>query len=206
MSRKKETGEFSRRSFIKGVGAGLVGSCVLPQTIKGAGQSLPSGDDAPDSGDKVKLALEVNGKSVSALIEPRTTLAQVLRDELQLTGTKIACNHGECGACTVLLDGKAVYSCHMLALDAVDRKVQTIEGLLEGEKLHPIQEAFVEHDGFQCGFCTPGQIMSAQALLNEHPRPTREQVLQGMSGNICRCAAYPHIIESVLAAADNLNR
>ena len=148
------------------------------------------------------LSLNVNGKSVTLMIETRTTLVEVLRDHLQLTGTKVSCNQGECGACTVLLDGKAVYSCHMLAIDAAGKEVITIEGLLSGEKLHPIQEAFVEHDGMQCGFCTSGQIMAAQDLLLKESKPTKQQVLEGMSGNLCRCGAYPHIIESVLAAAE----
>ncbi len=136
-------------------------------------------------------------------MEPQTSLAELLRHQLKLTGTKIVCNHGECGACTVLLDNKVVYACHMLALDAAGKSVITIEGLLQGEELHPLQKAFVDHDGLQCGFCTPGQIMAAQGLLLKNPHPTREEVLVGMSGNLCRCAAYPHIIESVLAAAQN---
>ena len=112
------------------------------------------------------------------------------------------CNHGECGACTVLLDGKAVYSCHLLALDAAGKEVVTIEGLMDGEKLHPIQEVFIEHDGLQCGFCTPGQIMSAQAIILENPSPGRKEIIKGMSGNLCRCAAYPNILKSAIAAAE----
>jgi xanthine dehydrogenase YagT iron-sulfur-binding subunit len=133
---------------------------------------------------------------------PETTLVEVLRDHLNLTGTKVTCNQGECGACTVLMDGKPVYSCHLLAVDAEGTEITTIEGLMDGEKLHPIQEAFIEHDGLQCGFCTPGQIMAAQGILNKKGNPTRDDILEGMSGNLCRCAAYPNILASAVAAAE----
>ena len=206
MCQDRKSKSFSRRSFIKGVSAGLVGGAALTSSVRAA--PLQEGPQTAGAArdNAVPLSLKVNGRTVKTAVEPRTTLAELLRGRLRLTGTKVACNHGECGACTVLLDGKAVYSCHLLALDAAGREVVTIEGLLEGEELHPIQEAFIEHDGFQCGFCTPGQVMAAQALLLEHPKPTREQVLEGMSGNLCRCGAYPHIIDSVLAAADRANR
>jgi len=161
-------------------------------------------DTAPPHKDKEMLILKVNGKPVRVLVEPRTTLAELLRGHLRLTGTKVVCNHGECGACTVLLDGKAVYSCHMLALDAAGKEVVTIEGLMDGENLHPLQTAFIEEDGLQCGFCTPGQVMAAYALLMKHPKPTVEQVKEGMSGNLCRCAAYPNIVKSVMAAAKKM--
>ena len=198
-SRSKGKG-ISRRKFIKGIGTGVIGGAVLP----GALSPEPPGKKKPPpplhEGKKL-LRFKVNGKAVRVLVEPRTTLAELLRDRLNLTGTKVVCNHGECGCCTVLLDGKAVYSCHLLALDAEGKHVITIEGLMEGEKLHPIQEAFIEKDGLQCGFCTPGQIMAARALLMKHPKPTIEQVKEGMSGNLCRCSAYPNIIDSVMAAA-----
>jgi len=207
-SRESRSDEFSRRSFMKGVGAGLVsGSALLgsgPAVAKTAGEEADRAAKAHEG--EVPLVLKVNGRTVRVLVESRATLAALLRDTLQLTGTKVSCNHGECGACTVLLDGKAVYSCHMLALDAAGREVTTIEGLLDGEKLHPIQKAFLEHDGYQCGFCTAGQILAAHALLREHPHPTREQVLSGMAGNICRSGAYPNIIESVLSAAGKKER
>lgn len=204
MSKENKMETFSRRSFVKGVGAGLMGSYTLLKPGRAAAKAKDEKAEklAEIHEGKTELSLTVNGKKVRVLVEPRETLAELLRERLQLTGTKISCNHGECGSCTVLLDGRAVYSCHMLALDAAGGEVLTIEGLLTGDKLHPIQEAFLEHDGLQCGFCTPGQIMSAQALLNKTPRPTRDEVLMGMSGNICRCSAYPKIIESVLAAAE----
>ena len=202
MSKDDKKNSFSRRKFIQGMSAGLVGSYALVTPKETSAQPA----SPPDTGDPVEgkevLSLKVNGEPVKVLIEPRTTLAELLRDKLQLTGTKVSCNHGECGACTVVIDSKSVYSCQMLALDAAGKNVTTIEGLLDGEKLHPIQEAFLEHDGYQCGFCTSGQIMAAHALLHKHRKPTREQVLDGMAGNICRCAAYPNIIKSVLAAAE----
>jgi aerobic-type carbon monoxide dehydrogenase small subunit (CoxS/CutS family) len=128
------------------------------------------------------------------------TLAEVLRDRLDLTGTKVCCNQGTCGTCTVLLDDTAVYSCHMLALDAAGHRVTTIEGLMEGEELHPLQKAFVERDGLQCGYCTPGQVMFAQALLLANSDPTTDEIHEAMTGNLCRCGAYPKIIESIKAA------
>jgi aerobic-type carbon monoxide dehydrogenase small subunit (CoxS/CutS family) len=130
------------------------------------------------------------------------TLAELIREKLELTGTKIVCNHGECGACTVLLNNAPVYSCHLLAIDADGKEVVTIEGLMNGEELHPIQQAFIDHDGLQCGFCTPGQIMAAQGLLIKNKKPGRKEIIEEMSGNICRCAAYPNILESVIAAAE----
>ena len=203
MSSEKKEKPISRRKFIQGMGAGVVGSAVSGAVLPGALTGQPSEKkekiDRPHEG-SVPLSLKVNGKHVRVMVEPRTTLAQLLRERLQLTGTKVMCNRGECGSCTVLLDGKAVYSCHMLALDAAGKEVVTIEGLMKGEELHPIQEAFIEQDGLQCGFCTPGQILAAAALLKKHPKPTPDQVKEGMSGNLCRCGAYPNIEKSVLAA------
>ena len=202
--KKSDPKNISRRKFITGLGTGVIGGAVMPGVLT-AQQAKKMKADSQPLGGKVTLSLKVNGKLVRVLIEPQTTLVQLLRDHLRLTGTKVVCNQGECGSCTVLLNNKAVYSCHILALDAAGQEVTTIEGLLDGEKLHPLQEAFVEHDGLQCGFCTPGQIMAAQALLLEYPKPTAEQVKQGMAGNICRCSAYPNIVKSVLAAAEKIS-
>jgi aerobic-type carbon monoxide dehydrogenase small subunit (CoxS/CutS family) len=202
MNEDSKPRKFTRRKFIKGVGTGVAGAYAFVPGIERISKKII--DETLDEEGKSQLSLKVNGKRIKTKVEPRTTLAELLRDKLKLTGTKIVCNHGECGSCTVLIDGKAVYSCHMLALDADGKEVTTIEGLLTGEKLNPVQEAFIEHDGIQCGFCTPGQIMSAQALLNKNPKPTKEQILDGMSGNICRCSAYPNIIKSVIAAAEKL--
>ncbi len=193
----------SRRKFLKSFSTGLIGTSVLVPMLPAAAHSKTKTKEGdPKDEGKILLSLTVNGKPVTAYVNPETTLAEFLRDQLNLTGTKIVCNHGECGSCTVILDGNAVYSCHMLALDARESTVLTIEGLMNGEKLHPLQESFVDKDGMQCGFCTPGQIMAAYALLLKVPHPTREQVMERMSGNLCRCAAYPKIIDSVLDAAN----
>jgi aerobic-type carbon monoxide dehydrogenase small subunit (CoxS/CutS family) len=143
----------------------------------------------------------VNGRAFELQIEPRRTLLSVLREELGLTGAKEGCGEGNCGACTVVVDGETVYACLTLAVECEGRPIRTVEGLSTGGRLHPVQEAFVEKDGYQCGFCTSGQVMSAVALLEKHAAPTEEQVRRGMAGNLCRCAAYPNIVEAVLAAA-----
>ena len=196
--------EISRRKFIKNLSGGVVGASVAIQSLS----AKPKNESSPPSKSEtaVELLFIVNKKPVTLMIEPESTLAEVLRDELKLTGTKVVCNHGECGACTVLLNGKAVYSCHILALDAQGMQITTIEGLMDGEKLHPVQEAFVEHDGLQCGFCTPGQIMAAQAIIQKNPKPGRQEIIDGMSGNLCRCAAYPNILKSAIAAAEQMNQ
>jgi len=187
-----------RRTFIKTLGAGVAGV-----TAVGAMASTAAADEAevesPPAGTEF-LDVTVNGKRHRLHIEPRATLAEVLRNHLGLTGTKIACNRGMCGTCTVLLDGLAIYSCHTLALDAAGKKVTTVEGLMKGEELHPLQQAFVDRDGLQCGYCTPGQVMAAEALLRANPDPTTAEIKAGMSGNLCRCGAYPKIIESIEAA------
>lgn len=152
--------------------------------------------------DQVMVTLRVNDRPVQVCIEPRRTLLSVLREELGLTGAKRGCGQGECGACTVILDGETVYSCLTLAIECEGREIRTIEGLAQGERLHPVQEAFIETDGYQCGFCTPGQVMSAVALLEHWPHPTEEYVRREMAGNICRCGAYPNILRAVLAAAE----
>lgn len=203
MKKKIDENGISRRNFLNRVGTGIAGTYVLTPAMKSLPKEIKEEAKKISEG-KVLLELTVNGKKVKSYIDSNTTLVEFLRNELQLFGTKIVCNHGECGGCTVLLDNKAVYSCHILALDAAGREVMTVEGLMKGEELHPIQQAFVDHDGLQCGFCTPGQIMAAQALLIKNPKPTRADVLDGMAGNICRCAAYPKIIDSVLAAADKV--
>ncbi len=203
MKKKSEPQSPSRRNFLKNVGVGTIGGAILTGTSGKA--ASPSTAIDYDAG-PIPLKLKVNGKTVNVHIHPETTLLEVIRDHLGLTATKMACNRGECGTCTVLLDGKAVYSCHLLALDAAGKDVTTLEGLMDGEKLHPIQEAFLENDGLQCGFCTPGQIMTATALLKEHPEPTEEQISIGMSGTICRCAAYPNIAHAVKDAAGRLKK
>ena len=150
---------------------------------------------------RVRIILTVNGSPRELNVEPRMTLLDALRQELNLTGTKRVCNSGACGACTVLLDNEAVYSCMTLAIACEGRSVETIEGLSDSEALHPIQEAFIEEDGYQCGFCTPGQIMAARSLLERNPAPAPDEIRQGMSGNLCRCGAYQKIFASVDRAA-----
>jgi xanthine dehydrogenase YagT iron-sulfur-binding subunit len=150
----------------------------------------------------LSLMLKVNGSLRTVRSEPRMTLAEALRGPLDLTGTKIACNRGACGACTVWLDGDPVCSCMMLAVDVREREVTTIEGLAKDGCLHPIQAAFVEHDAMQCGFCTPGLVMSCAALLARDPHPTLEKVKAAIAGHLCRCGSYPKICEATLAAAE----
>ena len=150
---------------------------------------------------KVEITLRVNGEDYELEIEPHRTLVEVLREQLGFTGTKKSCNEGECGACTVIMDGKPVASCLVLALDARGKEILTIEGLAKGEELHPLQVSFVRHGGIQCGFCTPGMIMSAKALLDKNSRPEAAEVRRAISGNLCRCTGYQQIVDAVLAAA-----
>lgn len=153
---------------------------------------------------KKLLELTVNGEHYEVLVEPKTLLIDVLRDQLELKGAKRGCDSGSCGACTVLLNGKPVHSCSVLALQANGGEILTIEGLADGPNLHPIQEAFLDHWALQCGFCTPGQIIAAKALLDENPNPTEEEVKTAMNGHICRCTGYNMITEAILDAAKRL--
>jgi aerobic-type carbon monoxide dehydrogenase small subunit (CoxS/CutS family) len=153
---------------------------------------------------KRELRITVNGDEHHLLVDTRRTLLEVIRDEIGLTGTKNGCGAGECGACTVLLNGLPINSCLMLAHEADGQEVTTIEGLAAGGVLDPVQRAFVEHGAIQCGFCTPGMVLSAKALLDRNPEPTREEILQGLRGNLCRCTGYVKIVEAVEAARDML--
>ena len=193
MSKRK----LSRRKFLKGTGTALAVAGAAPP-LKAA--RPPQAALAP-AVPRTAIRVVVNGVERRTAVEDRWTLAEFLRDHAGLTGTKIGCDRGECGACTVLLDGKPVYSCSNLAVWADGRTVQTVEGLARGERLDPLQEAFIAHDGPQCGFCTSGQLMSAKALLNANPHPTEDEVKAAMTGNICRCSNYNRYVESVLAAA-----
>ena len=150
---------------------------------------------------KQRIQFTINGEQVEVEAEPRETLLQVIRDKLSLTGSKEACGLGECGACTVLMNGTPVYSCLILAVEAEGKDILTVEGLAEGEKLHPLQEAFRDYGAVQCGFCTPGMLLTAKALLEENPRPTEEEVRTAIAGNICRCTGYVKIVEAILATA-----
>ncbi|MHC5037131.1 MAG: (2Fe-2S)-binding protein [Planctomycetota bacterium] len=153
---------------------------------------------------KKLLHLTVNGRPAEVAVKPGRTLVQVLREDLGLTGTKRACNSGACSSCTVVLDGKIVNACSVLALQAEGKEVTTIEGVAEGPKLHPLQEAFLDKGGFQCGFCTPGMILTARALLEENADPSAEEVREGIAGNLCRCTGYVKIVDAVLTAAERM--
>ncbi|RTQ52113.1 (2Fe-2S)-binding protein [Hymenobacter gummosus] len=155
--------------------------------------------------EKQPLRLDVNGKKYKLQVEPRTTLLDLLREQLHLTGTKKGCDYGQCGACTVHIDGKRVNSCLTLAIMQDGKKITTIEGLADGEKLHPMQEAFLKHDGFQCGYCTPGQIMSAVACIREGHAGSEAEIKEYMSGNICRCGAYPNIVAAIQEVKNSIN-
>jgi xanthine dehydrogenase YagT iron-sulfur-binding subunit len=197
-------GGFSRRDFLRGgaiagaLGTGLL-SGELAEGAKGEART-EAGVEVWGPG-PVPVRLRINGKSYDLKLEPRTTLLDALREELELTGAKRVCDRGTCGACTVLVDGKAVYACSQLAIDVQRQPIQTIEGLGRPERLHPLQAAFVEHDAQQCGFCTPGFVMAAKALLDRTPNPNLADVHQGLSGNFCRCGTYAGLRQAVLAAA-----
>lgn len=148
------------------------------------------------------VTLSVNGSRYPLLVAPRRTLLDALRHDLQLTGTKKVCDVGNCGACTVIVNGQTMYSCLLLAIDCDDREITTIEGLARGNELDPVQEAFIRQDAFQCGYCTSGQVLSVRALLDVHPQPTDEQILRSVTGNLCRCGAYPKILAAARLAAD----
>jgi carbon-monoxide dehydrogenase small subunit len=149
------------------------------------------------------ITLTVNGEKHEVAVEPRQSLLQVLREELHLTGTKEGCSEGECGACTVLLDGQTVDSCLIFGLEAHGREIVTIEGLAKGDQLHPVQKAFADYGAVQCGFCTPGMILAAKALLDRHPQPTEADIRRGIAGNLCRCTGYVKIVDAIKAAAQS---
>ena len=149
---------------------------------------------------------KVNSASYEVLITPNMTLSELLREQLGLTGTKNACGAGECGSCTVLIDGRPTLSCATLAIAVQDREILTIEGLSRGTELHPLQDAFIDTGAIQCGFCTPGMIMTAKALLDMNPNPTRDQIKEGLGGNLCRCTGYVKIVDAAMAAADTMSR
>jgi xanthine dehydrogenase YagT iron-sulfur-binding subunit len=188
----------SRRSFLKRSSA-LAAISLTPATVIHAARN---GMDEKIAGvfEKMQLNVSINGKKQQLAVEPRVTLLDLLREQLHLTGTKKGCDHGQCGACTVHVNGRRVNSCLTLALTTEGKEVTTIEGLAKGDELHPMQEAFIEFDGFQCGYCTPGQIMSAVCCVREGHAQTPDQVREFMSGNICRCGAYSNIVEAVMSA------
>ncbi|MCU1339842.1 MAG: hcrC [Bryobacterales bacterium] len=195
------TKKISRRRFVEGTSAGIVAVATVPavkaQQKAAAAATLPG---VP----KTTIRINVNGVDRRVEVEDRWTLVELLRDHLDLTGTKIGCDRGECGACTVLVDGTPLYSCSQLAVWMNGRSIQTVEGLAKNGKLDPLQEAFIQHDAPQCGYCTSGQLMIAKALLvsyeKKNARPTRDEVRAAMTGNLCRCSNYNHYVEAVMAA------
>jgi len=192
----KPAAGFSRRGFIQGVslGGGALGTGLLEEPAPAA----PANVSGPGA---VPSTLQINGKSVNLTIEPRVTLLDALRNHLDLTGAKRVCDRGTCGACTVIMAGKTVYSCSVLAIDAQGKNIETIESLSAGNKLHPVSAAFVNNDAQQCGYCTPGFVMAAKGFLDKHPNPTLDEVKHGLNGNLCRCGTYVGVRKAVLEAA-----
>src|SRR5204863_2620588 len=191
----------TRRRFLKQVAGTSAVIAVGPRLGLFAQKiSETAGASAPASTAKLPLQLKINGKDVAAEVDTRTTLLDLLREDWHLTGSKKGCDHGECGACTVLVNGRRINSCLSLAITHEGDEITTIEGLANGEELHPVQSAFIEHDGFQCGYCTPGQICSAVALVKENHANGDDEIREFMSGNICRCGAYPNILAAIKAA------
>lgn len=196
----------SRRRFLKGVGIAGAGAALADHLLlKNGADSVEAdaGTDAGASDGTVSVVLDINGQKRGVKVEPRTTLLSAMRHHLDppLTGPKLVCDMGTCGACTVLSDGKPVYSCLVLAVDAVGKKLTTVEGLGSPENLSSVQAAFVEHDALMCGFCTPGFVTTVSAYLKKNPNPTLEEVREACKGNFCRCGTYPRVFEAALAAA-----
>jgi xanthine dehydrogenase YagT iron-sulfur-binding subunit len=203
--KKTDRHDPSRRKFLKGVGvagagAALVDHIIAPDTAAITKKSIVAGQPVNGS---VDIVLDVNGARRNVNVEPRTTLLNALRNHLEpaVTGPKLVCDMGSCGACTVLMDGKNVYSCLVLAVDAVGKKLTTVEGFGTPEKMSAVQAAFVEHDGLMCGFCTPGFVTTISAFLKKKANPTLDEVREACKGNFCRCGTYPRVFEAALAAA-----
>lgn len=195
--RPKPGRELTRRGFLKTVGSGA----AITATSDALSGLATAKADVTKPEKTVRVDLFINGHRHRLVVESRWSLLYILREELGLTGTKVGCERGECGACTVLIDGLPRYACMTLAVEAVGTEILTIEGLMDGEQLGPVQQAFVDNDAFQCGYCTPGQIMSAEGLLRVNPAPKLDDIRSEMSGNLCRCGAYAHIPKAVMHAA-----
>jgi xanthine dehydrogenase YagT iron-sulfur-binding subunit len=194
-------GGFSRRGFLRGVGvtSGAVGSAILTEDEAQAAQAAGSPLQGPGA---IPISLTINGKQQKLTVEPRVTLLDACRNSLDLTGAKRVCDRGTCGACTMIMNGKVVYSCSVLAVDAQGKQIQTIEGIAQGGRPHPVSTAFVANDAQQCGYCTPGFVMAAKGLLDRNPNVTTEdQVMKGLGGNLCRCGTYVGVRKAVLQAA-----
>jgi xanthine dehydrogenase YagT iron-sulfur-binding subunit len=192
----------SRRWFLKGAGVSAAATALSDSTLAQVAEAQAEAATEKVYGPgPVGVTLNVNGQDRKLNLEPAATLAEALRADLDLTGTKVVCDRGACSACTVYLDGTPACSCMTLAVDVGSRKVTTIEGLAKGDQLHPVQEAFIEHDATQCGFCTPGMVMSCAALLKRNPNPTEHDVREATAGNLCRCGTYPKVFAATLDAA-----
>ncbi|HWB55061.1 MAG TPA: (2Fe-2S)-binding protein [Tepidisphaeraceae bacterium] len=198
--------QLTRRGFLKGAGLAAAGAAMAESGIAAMAEESAH-DSAPRivGPGMVSVTLRINGQVKKLSVEPRTTLAEALRYYMDLTGTKIVCDRGSCSACTVWIDGTPELSCMTLALDAQGKEITTIEGLAKGDELHPIQQEFIEHDAMQCGFCTPGMIMSCAALLESQKNPSLDDVKTAVSGNLCRCGTYPKVFDATLAAAKKMN-
>jgi xanthine dehydrogenase YagT iron-sulfur-binding subunit len=196
-SKSSSSSGVSRRDFLKISGV----SAAVPLISHVGALAMAEGEPAIHGPGKAPVSLNVNGKKLSAQLEPRVTLLDALRDQFELTGAKRVCDRGTCGACTVLMDGKAVYSCSVLAIDAQNAQITTVEGLGEPGHLHPIQQAFIDNDAQQCGFCTPGFVVATKAFLDQHSNPTPEQIKHGLGGNFCRCGTYAGMRLAVMQAA-----
>ena len=194
---KEQSSGFSRRDFLRVSGISLSMPLMIgSRTIRIAGAEVKVYGPG-----KVPITLNINSKKYSAEVEPRVTLLDTLRNELDLTGAKRVCDRASCGACTVIMDGKAVYSCTVLAIEAQGKAITTVEGLMEGDKLHPVQQAFVDNDAQQCGFCTPGFVVACKAFLDRNPHPRPEDLKNGLGGNLCRCGTYMGIRAAMMQAA-----
>ena len=186
------------RGFLTSIGTGAVTLAVSERL-----HATPAADaEMIERGEMTKVVLHINGRNYRLLVEPRWSLLYVLREQLGLTGTKVGCERGECGACSVLIDDIPRYSCMTLAVEAEGTKITTLEGLMKGEELGPVQQAFAEQDAFQCGYCSPGQIMAVEGLLRKNPHPSTEEIRNGMSGNLCRCGTYKNIVNAAKKAAE----
>lgn len=203
-NRKVENTGLSRRDFLKGMGGGALGTAVLP----GLGLSQMVKTDAGDIPvyERKMIRFSVNGAPVKIAVEPRDTLLEIMREQLHLTGAKKVCDRGECGGCTVLIDGVPVYACTYLAVRADRKKITTIEGLMLQNQLHPVQQAFIDKDGYQCGFCTPGIILTSVAFLSQNSDPSATEIKEALSGHVCRCGNYQRIHQSVATAAEKIGR
>jgi xanthine dehydrogenase YagT iron-sulfur-binding subunit len=190
----------TRRDFLTSMGAGAIGVAASENLFAAGGERVEP--QVMPAGQTSKVSLRINGETHMVLAEPRWTLLYVLRDVIGLTGAKPGCERGECGACTVLIDGIPRYACLTLVVEAQGCEVTTLEGLMDGEALGPVQTAFAEADAFQCGYCTAGQIMAVEGLLRANPNPSAEEIRRGASGNLCRCGAYKHIFEAARRAAE----